>query len=103
MAAVKTAKDRPFKVVKGGRKAAEDTPAKKGSEKAAAAAEPYDQLSQTRQDLWDEIGKMGFRPERASSGFIASEINWDTDGDGEPRRFGPFESLVILHNEVRDE
>lgn len=101
--ATKTAKRSPKIVKKGTVTSIADHAKKKAGKAAAEPKEAYDALSQTQQDLWDEIGKMGFRPEKLSSGFIGTEINWDTKKQEEPRRFGPFESLVILHNEIRDE
>lgn len=68
-------------------------------EKAPAADEPksavdYDNLSQVGQDQMDEIASLGYRVDKVTSGFIASQ----TQGDG---RVGPCESLVILYNEVK--
>lgn len=65
---------------------------KKGGSKSEK--ELYDSLSQTSQDQWDEIGKLGYRVDKVKSGYIASKIS----GEG---RVGPCESLVVLYNEVK--
>jgi hypothetical protein len=59
--------------------------------------ELYDSLSQEAKDSWDEIGKIGFKPEKGLKGL------WFARRPGEPieNAVGPAHSLGVLHSLVK--
>lgn len=69
----------------------------KGSNAAKSAEAPndeYDQLSESAQQLWDQIGALGFTPDKTDDGkWVALSQHDDT-------KIGPCESLSVLSGEV---
>lgn len=61
--------------------------------KARTPDELYDTLGEAGQALWDNIGQLGFRPDKGEGGWYALSINGDD-------KVGPCESLSVLHQEV---
>jgi hypothetical protein len=64
------------------------------STKAVELNELYDQLSSDSRQIWDDIGLMGYKPDKTDAGWSAVKIAGSST-------VGPCESLVALYNEVK--
>jgi hypothetical protein len=70
--------------------------------KAVESKEPnelYDSLSQDGKDIWDEIGSLGYKPEKGFKGLFYARKN---SGDAKDA-IGPSESLSVLLTMVKEE
>lgn len=69
----------------------------KGSNATKSAEVPndeYDQLNESDQQLWDQIGSLGFRPDKTEDG------EWIALSQSDDTKIGPCESLSVLSGEV---
>ena len=73
-----------------------------GTKKAAKAAEPnelYDSLSPESQDIYDEIGSLGYRPEKG-----AQNLWFARKAGQEPKdALGPCDHISVLLTMVKDQ
>lgn len=59
----------------------------------------YDSLSQDAKDTWDEIGTLGYKPEKGFGGM------WFARKNGKPAKeaLGPAEHISVLHSMVKED
>lgn len=74
--------------------------ARNGMTVVTSKAEPndlYDSLSQDAKDIWDEIGSLGYTPEKGKAGLWFARKTGDAANDA----IGPADSLAVLYSQVK--